>query len=67
MVGRQLDQRADIYAYGCILYEMFTGHRVFAAESLEEWKAAHLGLMPVAPRRLKGDLPTELEDSCCAV
>jgi serine/threonine protein kinase len=27
----ELDQRTDIYAYGCILYEMFSAQRVFPA------------------------------------
>lgn len=50
--GTMVDPRTDLYAYGCILYEMFTGHRMFAADSEEAWKAAHLTHMPVAPRLL---------------
>ena len=59
--GDSIDPRTDVYAYGCILYEMFTGHRMFAAESLEEWKSAHLTRMPVTPRILRPDLPKEIE------
>jgi len=33
-MGGSLDQRTEIYAYGCILYEMFSGHRMFARESI---------------------------------
>jgi tetratricopeptide (TPR) repeat protein len=60
-LGGKIDQRADIYAYGCILYEMLTGHRMYAAETVEGWKAAHLGQRPVSLRSLK-DVPAELED-----
>ena len=30
--GRPVDRRADIWAFGCILYEMVTGRRVFTGE-----------------------------------
>ena len=48
--GGSLDARTDIYAFGCILYEMFTGHRMFAAETIEQWRSAQLTRMPVAPK-----------------
>ena len=60
--GESLDPRTDIYAFGCILYEMFTGHRMFAAETFEQWKSEHLTRMPIAPRMLQPDLPKEIED-----
>ena len=60
-LGKKLDQRTDIYAFGCILYEMLTAHRLFPAEGVEGWKAAHLGHIAVSPRKLNGELPVELE------
>jgi len=32
--GRPIDRRADIWAFGCILYEMLTGLRAFAGDSV---------------------------------
>jgi serine/threonine protein kinase/Tol biopolymer transport system component len=34
--GRPVDRRADIWAFGVILHEMLTGHRLFHAETLPE-------------------------------
>jgi serine/threonine protein kinase len=38
--GKSVDKRADIWAFGCILYECMTGKRVFAAETVTETLAA---------------------------
>jgi eukaryotic-like serine/threonine-protein kinase len=32
--GRQVDQRADIWAFGCVLYEMLTGQAAFGGEDV---------------------------------
>jgi len=58
--GRAVDKRADIWAFGCILYECLTGKRPFEGETITETLAAILKVepdwkaMPVAvPWRVK--------------
>jgi serine/threonine protein kinase len=38
--GRAVGRRADIWAFGCVLYEMVTGRRAFAGEDITETLAS---------------------------
>ena len=44
--GRTVDRRADIWAFGCVLFEMFTGHRAFGGEDVTDTLAAVLRSEP---------------------
>ena len=34
--GKAVDKRADIWAFGVVLYEMLTGHRAFEGEDIAD-------------------------------
>jgi Tol biopolymer transport system component len=40
--GRAADKRSDIWAFGCVLYELLTGQRAFAGEGISDCLAAVL-------------------------
>jgi serine/threonine-protein kinase len=44
--GKAVDRRADIWAFGAVLYEMLTGRRLFDAEDVSETLAAVLTREP---------------------
>jgi eukaryotic-like serine/threonine-protein kinase len=44
--GRPVDKRADIWAFGCVVYEMLSGRRAFAGDDVSETMAAILKLEP---------------------
>jgi serine/threonine-protein kinase len=44
--GRAVDRRSDIWALGCLLYEMLTGRRAFSGETMSDTLAAVLTAEP---------------------
>jgi eukaryotic-like serine/threonine-protein kinase len=57
----EIDQRADIYALGVVLFEMLTGRVPFGGESYGEVMHKQLTMRPPAARSLVADLPEALE------
>jgi serine/threonine-protein kinase len=58
--GRTLDVRSDIFSFGCVLYEMFAGHRAFKRESWVATLAAVLESEPAPLRELRSTVPPSL-------
>ena len=54
--GRVADRRSDVWAFGCVFFEMLSGKRVFDAEDISETLAAVLRGDPEWSA-LPGDLP----------
>ena len=64
--GRPADKRSDVWAFGCVLYEMLAGKRLFHGEDVSETLAAVLRADPdwsALPPKISPRLRTLLK--CC--
>ena len=59
--GQPVDERADLYALGCVLYEMLTGHVPFSADTPIATMYRHVNEDPPPPSTF-APVPSELED-----
>ncbi|MDX6581674.1 MAG: hypothetical protein QOI10_858 [Solirubrobacterales bacterium] len=60
--GERVDARADVYALGCVLFELLTGNAPFAARDDKVAKMyAHLQEEPPRVSMLRPELPRELD------
>lgn len=49
LAGKEVTTRSDIYALGLVIYEIFTGKRVFEAATLNELRRMHESSAPTNP------------------
>lgn len=62
--SHEVDARADIYALGCTLYFLLTGHPPFPDGTLAQRIAKHQTQMPARIRDERSDCPVSLENIC---
>jgi tetratricopeptide (TPR) repeat protein/tRNA A-37 threonylcarbamoyl transferase component Bud32 len=60
----EVDQRSDVYLLGATLYEILTGHLPREGTNLMRLIEQARRELPVAPRKLKRDVPRPLEAIC---
>ncbi|MBX3226148.1 MAG: serine/threonine protein kinase [Labilithrix sp.] len=61
LAGGGLDRRSDVFALGCVLYELSVGVRAFDGETDPEIMRAILAGDPTPPSRIALDYPAVLE------
>lgn len=67
--GRTADVRSDLFAFGCVLYEMVTGRKAFDARSSASLLTAIMAQAPTPVRVLQPAVPAGVEyviDRCLA-
>ncbi|HXH51114.1 MAG TPA: protein kinase [Terriglobia bacterium] len=60
--GEPLDSRTDLFSFGAVLYEMFTGRQAFDGDSMAEILARILKEEPPSPQTLNPEVPARLEE-----
>jgi serine/threonine-protein kinase len=60
--GKSASVASDVYALGLVLYEVFTGHPAFTAETLQDYLKAHREEAPRPPSSHVADLDPAVEE-----
>jgi len=61
VIGKEVDETADLYSLGAVLYHMVTGTAPFQGASLMEVAKQHLQSPPLSPTAKRIDLPVAAE------
>ncbi len=60
--GKAISPQTDLYALGCVLFEMLTGERVFKGENTLQTMWMHVEDKPAVPSSIRPDIPPELDE-----
>jgi serine/threonine-protein kinase len=60
--GRPISPQTDLYAVGCVLFEMVTGQRLFKGENTLATMWSHVEDAPPVPSSLRPDIPQALDE-----
>ncbi len=61
-INRFVDLRADLYSFGAVLYEVFTGQHLCNSDDPAELLHWHLAQKPVPPRQVNPEVPGPISD-----
>ena len=64
--ARDIDGRTDIYALGCVTYEMLSGERPFTGPNAQAIIARHISQPPRSIRVVRPDVPEHVERAVVA-
>jgi len=56
-----ISHQTDLYSLGLVLYYLFTGHEPYVEQDLNSLKRKQLVALPVRPRKLNPDVPSDIE------
>lgn len=67
IMGEAVDSRVDLYSLGAVLYLMLTLEKPIEADTIPGYLARHLTHVPPPPAELDPQIPSHLDQICCAL